>query len=59
MTVSSRHFWFDNISIHNSNKVKAAISKYHPRIHPVFLPTSPELNLIEVRRWLWMHTDKQ
>jgi transposase len=45
----------DNASIHKSNKVKATISKCHPRIHLVFLPTrSPELNLIEVR-WLWMH----
>ena len=44
----------DNLSIHKSNKVKAVLSKYHPRIHLVFLPTrSPELNLIEVR-WLWM-----
>ena len=44
----------DNVSIHKSNKVKAVLSKYHPRIHLVFLPTrSPELNLIEVR-WLWM-----
>ena len=46
----------DNVSIHKSNKVKETIVKYHPRIHPAFLPTrSPELNLIEVRRWLWMH----
>lgn len=45
----------DNVSIHKSNKVKATVSKYHPRIHLVFLPTRlPELNLIEVR-WLWMH----
>jgi transposase len=45
----------DNISIHKSNKVKQTISKYHPRINIVFLPTrSPELNLIEVR-WMWMH----
>lgn len=44
----------DNVTIHESNKVKAVLSKYHPRIHLVFLPTrSPELNLIEVR-WLWM-----
>ncbi|MER5176437.1 MAG: transposase [Candidatus Nitrosocosmicus sp.] len=44
----------DNASIHKSNKVKIAISKYHPRIYLVFLPTrSPELNLIEVR-WMWM-----
>jgi transposase len=49
----------DNISIHKSNKVRQTISKYHPRIHFVFLPTrTPELNLIEVR-WMWMHTDKQ
>ena len=41
-----------NASIHKSNKVKAILSKYHPRIHLVFLPTRfPELNLIEVR---WM-----
>ena len=39
----------DNVSIHRSNKVKQTISKYHPRIHLVFLPTrTPELNLIEV-----------
>jgi transposase len=45
----------DNVSIHKSNKVKAVLSKYHPRIQLVFLPTrSPELNLIEVR-WLRMH----
>ena len=45
----------DNISIHKSNKVRQTISKYHPRIHFVFLPTrTPELNLIEVR-WMWMH----
>ena len=45
----------DNVSIHKSNKVKETLTKYHPRIHLVFLPTrSPELNLIEVR-WLWMH----
>ena len=45
----------DNISIHKANKVKQTISRYHPRIHLVFLPTrSPELNLIEVR-WLWIH----
>jgi transposase len=45
----------DNISIHKANKVKQTISRYHPRIHLVFLPTrSPELNLIE-SRWLWMH----
>ena len=44
----------DNLSIHKSNKVKAVLSKYHPRIHLVFLLTRlPELNLIEVR-WLWM-----
>ena len=29
----------DNVSIHKSNKVKAVLSKYHPRIHLVFLPT--------------------
>ena len=28
----------DNLSIHKSNKVKAVLSKYHPRIHLVFLP---------------------
>ncbi len=40
----------DNASIHKSNKVKAMLSKYHPMIQPIFLPTrSPELNLIEVR----------
>jgi transposase len=45
----------DNASIHKSNKVKEALSRLHPRIQLVFLPTrSPELNLIEVR-WLWMH----
>jgi transposase len=45
----------DNVSIHKSNKVKETLTRYHPRIHLVFLPTrSPELNLIEVR-WLWMH----
>jgi transposase len=45
----------DNVSIHKSNKVKQTMTKHHPRIHLVFLPTrSPELNLIEVR-WLWMH----
>ena len=44
----------DNVSIHKSNKVKETTTKYHPRIHLVFLPTrSPELNLIEVR-WMWM-----
>ena len=48
----------DNISIHESNKVKAALSKYHPRIRLVFLPPttrSPELNLMIEVRWLWMH----
>ncbi len=46
----------DNASIYNSNKVvKEKISKYHPRITLVFLPTrSPELNLTELR-WLWIH----
>ncbi len=45
----------DNASIHKSNKVKETLSKHHPRIQLVFLPTrSPELNLIEVR-WMWMH----
>jgi transposase len=45
----------DNVSIHKSNKVKETLSRYHPRIQLVFLPTrSPELNLIEIR-WLWMH----
>ncbi len=46
----------DNVSIHKSNKVKETLVRYHPRIHPVFLPTTrlPEFNLIEVR-WLWMH----
>lgn len=45
----------DNVSIHRSNKVKETISRNHPRVHLVFLPTrSPELNLIEVR-WLWLH----
>ncbi len=39
----------DNASIYRSNKVKEALSRYHPRIQLVFLqPTrSPELNLIE------------
>jgi transposase len=45
----------DNASIHKSKMVKEDITRYHPRIVLVFLPTrSPELNLIEVR-WLWMH----
>jgi transposase len=45
----------DNASIHKSNKVKETLSRHHPRIQLVFLPTrSPELNLIEVR-WMWMH----
>ncbi|MGN6623341.1 MAG: transposase [Candidatus Nitrosocosmicus sp.] len=46
----------DNASIHKSNKVKEILSRYHPRIQLVFLPTtrSPDLNLIEVR-WMWMH----
>ena len=41
----------DNILIHKSNKVKAALSNHHPMIHLVFLPTtrSPELDLIEVK----------
>ena len=41
----------DNASIHKSNnKVKETLSKHHPRIQLVFLPTrSPDLNLIEVR----------
>jgi len=45
----------DNVSIHKSNKVKENLTRYHPRIQLVFLPTrSPQLNLIEVR-WLWLH----
>ncbi len=45
----------DNASIHKSNKVKETLSKHHPRIKLVFLPTrSPDLNLIEIR-WMWMH----
>jgi transposase len=45
----------DNASIHKSNMVKETLTRYHPRIHLVFLPTrTPELNLIEVR-WLWLH----
>jgi transposase len=45
----------DNASIHKSNKVKETLSRHHPRIQTVFLPTrSPDLNLIEVR-WMWMH----
>ena len=44
----------DNLSVHESKKVKEQISKYCPRIKFVFLPVrSPELNLIEVR-WLWL-----
>ncbi len=44
----------DNASIHRSKKTRNAITRYHPRIVPVFLPTrSPELNLIEVR-WMWL-----
>ncbi len=40
----------DNVSIHKSNKVKETLSKHHPRIQIVFLPTrSPDLNLIEIR----------
>lgn len=45
----------DNASIHKSNIVKETLTRYHPRIQLVFLPTrSPDLNLIEVR-WMWMH----
>jgi len=44
----------DNASIHRSKKTRNAITRYHPRIVLVFLPTrSPELNLIEVR-WMWL-----
>ena len=44
----------DNVSIHKSNKVKETLSRYHPRIQLVFLPTrSPELNL--KIRWLLVH----
>ena len=44
----------DNASIHKSKKTKEALSKHHPRITLVFLPTkSPRLNLIEVR-WMWL-----
>jgi hypothetical protein len=42
----------DNILIHKSNKVKAALSNHHPRPRLVFLPPttrSPELDLIEVK----------
>ena len=40
----------DNLSIHKSNKVKETLSRYHPRIQLIFLPTRPpDLNLIEVR----------
>ncbi|MFZ0511345.1 MAG: transposase [Candidatus Nitrosopolaris sp.] len=40
----------DNASIHKSKKTKEALSKHHPRITLVFLPTkSPKLNVIEVR----------
>ena len=50
----------DNVSIHKSNKVKETIARYHPRIQLVLLlPTrSPELNLIEVSRWLYGCIDK-
>lgn len=45
----------DNMSIHQSNKVKEKLARHHPRIQLVFLPTRPpELNLIKVR-WLWLH----
>lgn len=41
-------------SIHRSKKTINTITRYHPRIVLVFLPTrSPHLNLIEIR-WLWM-----
>ena len=44
----------DNASIHKSKKTKEALSKHHPRITLVFLPTkSPKLNVIEVR-WMWL-----
>ena len=44
----------DNASIHKSKKTKEALSKRHPRITLVFLPTkSPKLNVIEVR-WMWL-----
>ena len=44
----------DNASIHRSKKTINTITRYHPRIVLVFLPTrSPQLNLIEIR-WLWM-----
>ena len=44
----------DNASIHRSKKTINTITRYHPRIVLVFLPTrSPHLNLIEIR-WLWM-----
>jgi hypothetical protein len=52
--VSNRYFWYWNLSIHKSNKIKEHLARqYHPRIQLVILlPTrSPELNLIEVR-WL-------
>jgi transposase len=45
----------DNLSVHKSKRVQKEISKYCPRIKFVFLPVrSPDLNLIEVIRWLWL-----
>src|SRR5207344_2130922 len=44
----------DNASIHKSKKTKESLSKHHPRITLVFLPTkSPKFNVIEVR-WMWL-----
>jgi len=40
--------------------MKQTLSKYHPKIHLVFLPTrSPELNLIEIKWWRGGCTHRQ
>ena len=45
----------DNASIHRSKKTREAMKNKHPRIVLVFVPIkAPELNLIEVRWWIWM-----
>ena len=46
----------DNASIHKSKKTKEALSKHHPRITLVFLPTtkSPRLNNVIEVRWMWL-----
>ena len=43
-----------------TKQMKQTLSKYHPKIHLVFLPTrSPELNLIEIKWWRGGCTHRQ